>query len=541
MNTCQYCNKCLSSKYYLQTHENTCKNRTEEVIFKCQYCEKILSSKCYLQSHENSCKDDFSCQYCDKNLGTKQSLKNHEKMCHHNKEKQETKKTKKELVQENETLKIELKEQKLKEQYDKKEMATMNSLKIEVKLRYEKEINELKKINNEYVQFNKETLKSVVKTNTELSKKPNININGQRINNTTINTSQPLTVEVAKKILDNVFKYHQEVIDNDADNLITSNAEMISALYMTDDLSNILKLTDSSRNTLKFNIIDEETNEIKSVKDPKGKLVVNYLIDNNIIELQNIAESTSVKKKFITTVMNKEPAQNAPNYFPVLNKYGRSIEYFNAISNKEPGMIDDLGIQIAKKSMSKDQKDHKELNDQKEKSKEDVLLKCQNMIMKLKIYTADNYQDILVGNTFKVNIWLRAALKELGVVKEWYVSDSMYGTVKERRSEDYLLLKSDDESIVKLNSFDVMRMLKIVMITKLPNIENIGIGEYVEKYIKWIQKSYNNLYKNIDEETKELILEQTIEQMKKNIVMYNLDFENDKETLLKNWINIISG
>ena len=109
-----------------------------------------------------------------------------------------------------------------------------------------------------------------------------------------------MTVEVAKKILDGVFKYHKENIDNDDfENLITSNVELVNALYMTDDLSKILKLTDSSRNTLKFNIIDEKTNEIKSVKDPKGKLVANYLIDNNIIEIQNIAESASVKKKFI--------------------------------------------------------------------------------------------------------------------------------------------------------------------------------------------------------------------------------------------------
>jgi len=126
-------------------------------------------------------------------------------------------------------------------------------------------------------------------------------------------------------------------------------------------------------------------------------------------------------------------------------------------------------------------------------------------------------------------------------VKEWYVSDSLIGTVKERRSEDYLLLKSDNETIVKLNSFDVMRMLKMIMITKIPNIDNIGIGEYVEKYIKWTHKSYKNLYKNIDDETKESILELSIQQMKKNIIMYNLDFENDKDELLKNWINIISG
>ena len=115
--------------------------------------------------------------------------------------------------------------------------------------------------------------------------------------------------------------------------------------------------------------------------------------------------------------MNKEPAQNAQNYFPVLNKYGKSIEYFNLISTKEPNTIDDLGIQIAKKSMSKD---HKEMNDQKDAKDDDVLLKCQNSIMKLRIYTENNYQDILTGNTFAVNIWLRTALKEIKVLKEWY-------------------------------------------------------------------------------------------------------------------------
>ena len=451
---CQYCDKLLGTKQTLQNHEKTCTSVKEE--FRCQYCEKILISNQTLQNHEKICNENI-CQYCNKILVTKQNLQKHENVCKKNEEKNTTKKTKKEIEeklkeieeklkkteQENEKLKEmeQLKEdkQKLKEQFDKKEIANLNNEKNDIKFRYEKEINELKKINNEYIQFNKETLKSVVKTNTELSKKPNININGgQRINNTTINTSQPLTVEVAKKILDNVCKYHQEVLDSDSDNLITSNAEMIDALYMTDDLSKILKLTDSSRNTLKFNIIDEKTNEIKSVKDPKGKLVANYLIDNNIIEIQNIAESASVKKKFIITVMNKEPAQNAQNYFPVLNKYGKSIEYFNLISTKEPNTIDDLGIQIAKKSMSKD---HKEMNDQKDAKDDDVLLKCQNSIMKLRIYTENNYQDILTGNTFAVNIWLRTALKEIKVLKEWYVSDI--------RVEDYILIKGDKEEDIR--------------------------------------------------------------------------------------------
>ena len=525
MNKCEYCNKQLSSKYYLQTHKKTCKDRIEEDSFKCQYCDKILSSKYFLQTHEKTCKGSFNCQYCDKNLGTNQTLQNHEKTCKNNILKKQ-KKTRKELEQENEKITSELEKQKLKEQYDKKEL-------LESKIRYEKEINELKKINNEYIQFNNETLKTVVKTNTELSKKTNININGPRIiTNTINNNSQPLTVEVAKKILDGVFKYHKENIDNDDfENLITSNVELVNALYMSDDLSKILKLTDPSRNTLKYNIMDEDTNEIKVIKDPKGKLVANYLVDNNIIEFKNMAGSTSVKREFVVNVMNKAPPHNAEHYFPVLDKYGKSIEYFNSMSNKTPSVIEDFGIQLAKKSFCKD---HKEMNDQKAVENKDVLMKCQNVIMKLKIYTDVNYQDILVGNTFKVNIWLRAALKELKIMKEWYVSDSLNGTVRERRSEDYILIKDGDVE-VKLTNFDVMRMLQIIMKPKLPSGD--GIGEYIEKYIKWVHKSFNNLYKNIEEDIKDSIMDLSIEQMKKNIAMYNLDFE--KEDLV--WINIISG
>jgi hypothetical protein len=39
-------------------------------------------------------------------------------------------------------------------------------------------------------------------------------------------------------------------------------------------------------------------------------------------------------------------------------------------------------------------------------------------------------------------------------------------------------------------------MLQMIMLPKLPNMENIGLGE---KYIKWLFKSY--IYKNMDEET----------------------------------------
>jgi len=559
MNICQYCNKDLSSKYYLQKHEKICIKERLADNFTCQYCDKVLSSKQSFQKHEKTCKnkDILKCQHCDKLLTSNSYLEKHEKTCKHNKEtltrqelEDKLKVTRQELEDKlkvtrqefEEKLKVteqHLEKQKLKEQYDKKELSLLNSEKIDIKIKYEKEINDLKKINNEYIQFNKETLKSVVKTNTELSKKTNINITGSRIITNTINTSIPLTVEVSKKILANVFKYHQNVIDNDDDdNLITSNAEMVNVMYMTNDLNKILAVTDTSRNILKYNIIDEKTNEIKTIKDPKGKCAVSYLIDNNIEELQNIAGSASVKRAFIVKVMNKDTTTNAPDFFPILNKYGKSIEYFTAISNKDASIIEDLGIQLVKKSLYKD---HKEINDQKEEIKEDILLKCQNVIMKLKIYTEDNYQDILTGNAFQVNIWLRAALKELNVIKEWYVSDSLYGTLCERRSEDYIAIKDDEDGYVKLSNFEVMRMLKMIMFSKLPNYDNIGIDGYVEKYMKWLCKSYNTIYKNMDDELKENIIQQSIDQMKKNITMYNLDFDNDKEELFKNWIKIISG
>ena len=573
MNTCQYCKKLLSSKYYLQTHEKTCVNNkneefkcqycenlmstnqtlkthektcTEKEEFRCQYCEKLLLTKQTWEKHEEKCKElKLNCNYCNKVLRTKQNLKKHEKTCKQNKDteetkkeikeeiKEETKKTKKELKEklkeiEEQNIKItsDLEKQKLKEQFDKKEISNLNNEKNEVKFRYEKELNELKKINSEFLQMNKETLKSVIKTNTDLSKKPNnINISG-RI--TTINNNNCLSVETSKKILSDFFAYYKEVIENDdVDNIITSNADMINALYLTNDLKKILTVTDPSRNVLKYNIIDEN-NEMKTIKDPRGKYAAKYLIDNNQYELKNIIGATSDKKKFVAIVMNKGDPQNASNFFPILDKYGQSLSYFMSISNKDTLVLEDLGLQLVKKSLYKD---HKEINDQKEEDT-DVLLKCQNTIMKLKIYTENNYQDILTGNTFAVNIWLRAALKELKVLKEWYVSDI--------RVEDYILLKDDKESAegVRLHSFDVMRMLQMIM---KPNLEDTGLGKYVEKYIKWLCKSYNKIYKNIDEDTRELIIEQAVEQMKKNIILYNRDFETEKEEVLKNWMNVIRG
>jgi hypothetical protein len=547
MNICKYCNKHLSSKCYLQIHETTCKE--DNIVFKCQHCDKVLSSKCYLQKHEKNCESIkcLKCNFCDIILGTNQTLQKHEKTCikkepKEEKIKKETKKnlkkeTKKELEEKVKLLEYNNEKQKVKELLDSKiryEKELLDSKirsekeLLDSKIKYEKEIAELKKINNEHIQFNKETLKTVVKTNTELSKKPNINITGAVVNNNTVNTSF-LSVDVSKKIGSDLFKYYKEVIDSDDnDHIITSNADMINAIYMNDDLNKILKLTDTSRNILKYSIIDDKTQEVKTVKDPKGKLVANYLIDANLEEFQNILQATTVKEKFVVKLMKKSPEPMASNFIPLIDKYGKSILYFNLITNKDPVLICDLGLQIAKKSYYKD---HKEMNDQKAVENKDILLTVQNVIMKLKIYTENNFQEILVGNIFATNIWLRTALKELKVIKEWYVGD--------QRSDDFILLKNDIDTDVRLNNFDTMRMLQIVMRPKLPNSENIGIDGHIEKYMKWLYKSFNNLYKNMSEELKESIFEQSIDQMKKNIVMYNLDFDIHKEDISR--INIIRG
>ena len=52
---CEYCNKILSSKQYLESHMKKCEIIEEEKIFQCEFCKKILSTKQKLEYHTNIC------------------------------------------------------------------------------------------------------------------------------------------------------------------------------------------------------------------------------------------------------------------------------------------------------------------------------------------------------------------------------------------------------------------------------------------------------------------------------------------------------
>ena len=77
---CRHCNKQLSSKYYLQTHEKICTQTKVPITDVCQYCSKTFTQS--LKNHEKICPErKFECKHCSKLLGSKQSLQNHEKKC----------------------------------------------------------------------------------------------------------------------------------------------------------------------------------------------------------------------------------------------------------------------------------------------------------------------------------------------------------------------------------------------------------------------------------------------------------------------------
>jgi hypothetical protein len=54
LNKCSKCNKCLSTKYYLKKHMESCSNK--ENPLKCTECHKIFSSRSGLSHHKKVCK-----------------------------------------------------------------------------------------------------------------------------------------------------------------------------------------------------------------------------------------------------------------------------------------------------------------------------------------------------------------------------------------------------------------------------------------------------------------------------------------------------
>jgi len=87
---CQFCDKALSQKYYLDKHEKICKknpNKDNQMLI-CRFCSKALANyKHNLIVHEISCKQNpnreeylLSCQFCNKKFN-KFYLTAHKKTC----------------------------------------------------------------------------------------------------------------------------------------------------------------------------------------------------------------------------------------------------------------------------------------------------------------------------------------------------------------------------------------------------------------------------------------------------------------------------
>ena len=124
---CHICEKVLSSKKYLEIHEQKCKGRKKENIFNCEFCDKVLSSKQNLELHIKKCKiikdkEEFNCEYCKKNLSTKQNLENHKNICSEKKDKEIQQKDKALKEQEQIIIKIKTQKEDYKEQLEKKDL-----------------------------------------------------------------------------------------------------------------------------------------------------------------------------------------------------------------------------------------------------------------------------------------------------------------------------------------------------------------------------------------------------------------------------------
>jgi hypothetical protein len=120
---CNFCEKILSTKQYLELHMEKCEGKKEKIEeFKCDYCNKILSSKQYLESHSKKCEiikeeEIYQCEYCEKILSTKRNLDGHLTLCDKKKDK-EIKTLKEKLERKDKECKEQLEKQKkeLKEQ-----------------------------------------------------------------------------------------------------------------------------------------------------------------------------------------------------------------------------------------------------------------------------------------------------------------------------------------------------------------------------------------------------------------------------------------
>ena len=242
---CHICKKVLSSKKYLEIHEQKCKGRKKENIFNCEFCDKVLSSKQNLELHIKKCKiikdkEEFNCEYCKKNLSTKQNLENHKNICSEKKDKEIQQKDKALKEQEQIIIKIKTQKEDYKEQLEKKDL-------------------QIKELQDKLERIANKAIEKPTTTN---------NLN-------TLNIASIIdfnNVDKVKDLIENKLNINH-VVDGQK-----GLANFVKDNLLTDDAGKLLYVcTDPSRHIFKYK---DSTGEVK--KDVEAKKLTNYILEGGI-------------------------------------------------------------------------------------------------------------------------------------------------------------------------------------------------------------------------------------------------------------------
>ena len=242
---CHICEKVLSSKKYLEIHEQKCKGRKKENIFNCEFCDKVLSSKQNLELHIKKCKiikdkEEFNCEYCKKNLSTKQNLENHKNICSEKKDKEIQQKDKALKEQEQIIIKIKTQKEDYKEQLEKKDL-------------------QIKELQDKLERIANKAIEKPTTTN---------NLN-------TLNIASIIdfnNVDKVKDLIENKLNINH-VVDGQK-----GLANFVKDNLLTDDTGKLLYVcTDPSRHIFKYK---DSSGEVK--KDVEAKKLTNYILEGGI-------------------------------------------------------------------------------------------------------------------------------------------------------------------------------------------------------------------------------------------------------------------
>ena len=248
---CEYCNKILSSKQYLESHMKKCEIIEEEKIFQCEFCKKILSTKQKLEYHTN---------ICDKENISKELKTIKEQLKLKDKELKELKLKDKKLKEE-----LELKDKELKKQLEKQEklhneqLIKQKELKIEFKKQLEKihkeQLEKQEKIYKEQIEKQEEQNKILLNKleilATKAIQRPTI-VSNTTNNNLNIATSMDFdNIEHITNLIDNYLTINhvidgQKGIANFVKETMLIDENGISKYVCTDPSRNIFKYKDTN-------------------------------------------------------------------------------------------------------------------------------------------------------------------------------------------------------------------------------------------------------------------------------------------------------